>query len=153
MQHWWNDTNREKLKYSQKNLSQCHFVHHKSHRDWAMSPRYVASNQLPVPWNSCLSTSLIVTVWKYTYAYRRVYVIQIPGFVQPAFISHNVYCTAATSFWLPNGIQKDAWALFVPCQSCNYFADISKILTTGTFKTTWLQKPWKCRKTSQDKFR
>jgi hypothetical protein len=33
MEHWWNETDREKLKYSAKNLSQCHFVHHKSHMD------------------------------------------------------------------------------------------------------------------------
>jgi hypothetical protein len=30
MQHGWNETEREKLKHSGKNLSQCHFVHHKS---------------------------------------------------------------------------------------------------------------------------
>jgi hypothetical protein len=27
---WWNDIDREKLKNSEKNLSQCHFVHQKS---------------------------------------------------------------------------------------------------------------------------
>jgi hypothetical protein len=31
MEHWWNDTDRRKVKYSDKNLPQCHFVHHKSH--------------------------------------------------------------------------------------------------------------------------
>jgi hypothetical protein len=31
MEHWWNDTDREKPKYSEKNLSQCPFVHHKAH--------------------------------------------------------------------------------------------------------------------------
>ena len=30
MEQWWNDTDRGKLKYWEKNLSQCHSVHHKS---------------------------------------------------------------------------------------------------------------------------
>jgi hypothetical protein len=33
MEHRWNETDRGKPKYSGKNLSQCHFFHHKSHTD------------------------------------------------------------------------------------------------------------------------
>jgi hypothetical protein len=28
MEHWWNDTDRGKLQYLEKKLSQCQFVHH-----------------------------------------------------------------------------------------------------------------------------
>jgi hypothetical protein len=34
MEHRWNETDRGKPKYSGKNLSQCHFVYHKSRMDW-----------------------------------------------------------------------------------------------------------------------
>jgi len=33
-EHWWNGTDRGKLKYWDINLSQCHCVHHKRHTDW-----------------------------------------------------------------------------------------------------------------------
>ncbi|KDR16776.1 hypothetical protein L798_09305 [Zootermopsis nevadensis] len=33
MGHQWNDTDKEKLKDSEKNVSMCHFVHHKSNMD------------------------------------------------------------------------------------------------------------------------
>jgi len=32
-QHWWNDTDRGKPKYSEENVYQYNFVHHKSHVD------------------------------------------------------------------------------------------------------------------------
>jgi hypothetical protein len=34
MEHSWNDNEKGKLKYINKNLFHCHFVHHKSHTDW-----------------------------------------------------------------------------------------------------------------------
>jgi hypothetical protein len=35
MEQWWNDTDRGKPKYfDERNLSQWHFVHHKSNADW-----------------------------------------------------------------------------------------------------------------------
>jgi hypothetical protein len=33
MEHRWNKIDREKPKYSKKNLYQCHFVQHESHND------------------------------------------------------------------------------------------------------------------------
>jgi hypothetical protein len=33
MEHQWNEIDREKPDNSEKNLSQCHFVHHKPHMD------------------------------------------------------------------------------------------------------------------------
>jgi len=34
VEYRWNDADREKLKYLEKNLSQCYFDHHKSSVDW-----------------------------------------------------------------------------------------------------------------------
>jgi hypothetical protein len=33
MEHRWKEIDRGKPKYSEKNLSQCHFVHNQSHMD------------------------------------------------------------------------------------------------------------------------
>ena len=33
VEHWWNDTCRGKRKYWERNVSQCHFMHHKSYMD------------------------------------------------------------------------------------------------------------------------
>jgi hypothetical protein len=33
VERWWNDTDRRKEKYAEKNAIQCHFVHHISHKD------------------------------------------------------------------------------------------------------------------------
>ena len=34
MEHWWNDTDKGKLRYWEGNLSQCHCVHQKCHTEW-----------------------------------------------------------------------------------------------------------------------
>jgi len=33
MEHWWNDSDRQKLKFSEKIPSQCHVVNHIYHMD------------------------------------------------------------------------------------------------------------------------
>jgi hypothetical protein len=33
MGHWWNDSDRQKPKYSEKNPSKCHVINHISHMD------------------------------------------------------------------------------------------------------------------------
>jgi len=50
-------SDRRKPKYSDRNLSQCHPVHHKSHLDWSgiehRPPQRQTSNELPEPWHYC----------------------------------------------------------------------------------------------------
>jgi hypothetical protein len=41
MEHWYNDNEKEKLRYLEKNLSQCHFFHKKI-------PRGMTQNQTQV---------------------------------------------------------------------------------------------------------
>ena len=50
MDHWWNDTHGRKPKYLEINLSQWHFVHHKSHIDWPEVEPLEASNYPPGQW-------------------------------------------------------------------------------------------------------
>jgi hypothetical protein len=34
VEHWWNDSDRGKLRHWERNLSKYHFFHHKRHVDW-----------------------------------------------------------------------------------------------------------------------
>ena len=46
-ERWKNNSERGKQKYSEKNLSRCHFVHHNSQMNWAgLEPR-------PPQWDAC----------------------------------------------------------------------------------------------------
>jgi hypothetical protein len=51
MAHWWNGSDKEKLKHSEKTLSQCHFVYHKYHMERPVtelgSPRRQTGDQQP----------------------------------------------------------------------------------------------------------
>lgn len=46
MQHWWNHTSRRRPKCWQINLSQCHFIHHKTRTDWP------GSEPAPLQWQA-----------------------------------------------------------------------------------------------------
>jgi len=45
MQHWWNDNERVTPKYSEKNVSLCHFIHTNPHR-MAWGQLRLATNHL-----------------------------------------------------------------------------------------------------------
>jgi hypothetical protein len=44
MEQQWNDIDREKPKNSEKNLSQCHFAHYKSHMDISWVQNWACNN-------------------------------------------------------------------------------------------------------------
>jgi len=48
-EHWWNDTDRRKPKYSDRNLSQCQSVHYESNTNWpGIDPRLLKTKFFPV---------------------------------------------------------------------------------------------------------
>jgi len=51
MQHWQNDIDRGKSKYSEENLSHDHFVHHKPSAHWPQTEWWEASNLLSDLWH------------------------------------------------------------------------------------------------------
>jgi len=35
MENWWNDTDKDKLKYLEEKMSQCHSIHSKLQIEWS----------------------------------------------------------------------------------------------------------------------
>jgi hypothetical protein len=65
MEHRWNEIDREKPKNSGKNLSQCHFVHHKSYTDWpGIEPgpprRQLTAWAMARPWSVSYFCSILI---------------------------------------------------------------------------------------------
>jgi len=55
MEYWWNDTDREKPKYSEKNLSHYHFVSNKYDMPWPGIGPLLCSDR---PATDCLSLGM-----------------------------------------------------------------------------------------------
>lgn len=56
-EHKWDDNKRGRLKFTEKILSRCYFVHHKSYMDWSET-----KPNLP----PCVTTVYRLVVWRYT---------------------------------------------------------------------------------------
>jgi hypothetical protein len=66
MEHGWNEIYKGQPKYSGKNLSQYHFVHHKFHMDWLGiepgPPRWEAGDEPTEPWHDTVCLFLVFAV-------------------------------------------------------------------------------------------
>jgi hypothetical protein len=68
MEHRWNEIDRGKPKYSERNQSQCHFVHHKSHmdrpqdrtRDSAVRGRRLTARAMAQPLLDCMKDCVTI---------------------------------------------------------------------------------------------
>jgi len=61
MEQWWNDTDRGKLKYWEKNLYQCHFSHHKS--QWTES-QPLTVRRMPHLHNTSTKSQRVTPYWQ-----------------------------------------------------------------------------------------
>jgi hypothetical protein len=101
-EHWWNYNDRVTPKYSEKNLSQYHFVHHKAHKDWdeiKVGPSWrEASSYLPKSMNGYTETEWIFQlnyILKVRCCDRKV---QICSYVSSRCIYHYRYCHLSLQF-------------------------------------------------------